>query len=471
MHFGQEILERTAVVINENFIEARLSIGLPARGRTILANQAEKIFNEQLPHIVHSSMFFKNVDGIKAQRHVELMEDQEYLRKQLKERGLVAFVANGAILPRESGISDKPLKSDSIVPFQSPRELEVEFHLPNYGRIKGMGIKQGITLIVGGGYHGKSTLLKSIEFGVYNHIEGDGREYVISIGNAMKIRAEDGRFIQNVDISSFINNLPGKQNTKHFSTENASGSTSQAANIIEAIEAGAELLLLDEDTSATNFMIRDARMQRLVHNDKEPITPFIDRVRQIYNELGISTVLVVGGSGDYFDVADTVILMDEYIPNEATKQAKYIAEELSTKRVIEDNGELKLSIQRIPLPVSFETRSRKEKIKAKGTFSILYGSFEIDLQSVEQLVDSNQTTAIGLIIKYIRERYADGKHTLHEILTKVFDDIHWHGIDCISPFKGQHPGDYAMPRIQEVFAAINRLRNLKISHRHSAGNL
>ena len=101
-----------------------------------------------------------------------------------------------------------------------------------------MGIRKGITLIVGGGYHGKSTLLKALEAGVYNHIAGDGREFVITDDTAFKLRAEDGRSITGVDISPFIKNLPNKKDTVHFSTEDASGSTSQAANLMEALESG-----------------------------------------------------------------------------------------------------------------------------------------------------------------------------------------------------------------------------------------
>ncbi|NLY43634.1 MAG: ABC-ATPase domain-containing protein [Clostridiaceae bacterium] len=466
---AQEILERTSVVICEKYIEARISVGLPARGRTVMAKEAEKLFFTELPQIVNRSMLFKNIDGEKAKRQVELAEDQEYLRKKLEDSGIVAFIGNGSILPRESGVSDRPLKGKEVVPFESPKELEVCFELPNRGKIKGMAIKKGVTLIVGGGYHGKSTLLKAIERGIYNHIEGDGREFVITCESAVKIRAEDGRFIQNVDISPFINNLPGKQDTRHFSTQNASGSTSQAANIIEAVEAGCRLLLLDEDTSATNFMIRDARMQRLVHKDKEPITPFIDRVRQFHRELDISTIVVIGGSGDYFDVADTVILMDEYRPREVTAQAKKIAKEIATNREKEFTGNLSLSIQRIPLAESFEIKARKEKVKSKGTMSIVYGYNEIDLQSVEQLVDSSQTAAIALMMQYIKKKnLADGRTPLKDILVQVYEEISQKRLDIISPFYGQHPGDYSMPRIQEVFAAINRLSTLKIVHREGS---
>ncbi|MCG8502652.1 MAG: ABC-ATPase domain-containing protein [Firmicutes bacterium] len=459
---GQEIMERTSVVITEAYIEARLSIGLPARGRTVLGKQAQKMFTQQLAEIVGKGMLYRSIDGAKAKKHVELTEDQEMLRSMLKDRGLVAFVANGSILPRESGVSDRPLKGGHVIVFQSPQSLEVSVELPHAGTIKGMGIRQGVTLIVGGGYHGKSTLLKAVERGIYNHIPGDGREYVITVNNAVKIRAEDGRFVENVDISPFINNLPSKQNTGRFSTLNASGSTSQAANISEAIEAQTELLLLDEDTCATNFMIRDARMQRLVHSEKEPITPFIDRVKQLYNCLNISTLLVIGGAGDYFDVADTVILMDEYVPYEQTEQAKQIADQFPAQRMVTGHDTFEISLQRVPLPVGFEIQSRKEKVKSKGTLSILYGYHEIDLQDVEQLVDSSQTTAIGLIMQYIKKKYVDGQGTLSEILQKVYDDMERYGLDVIAPFQGQHPGDYAMPRIQETFAAINRLRTLKV---------
>lgn len=462
---GQEILERTSVVITKQYIEARLSIGLPARGRTVLGKQAEVMFNRQLPDIVRNAMLYQNINGRKAKHHVELAEDQEYLRNQLQEKGFIAFIANGSILPRESGVSDRPLSKENVVPFQSPKTLEVDIHLPNYGSIKGMGIRKGITLIVGGGYHGKSTLLKAMERGVYNHIPGDGREYVVTVESAIKIRAEDGRFVQSVDISPFINNLPSKQNTRQLSTLNASGSTSQAANISEAIEAGCELLLLDEDTCATNFMIRDARMQRLVQKEKEPITPFIDRVKQLYTKLDISSVLVIGGAGDYFDVADTVILMDEYIPHEVTEQATEIARQLPAQRILRNDEPFDIHVKRVPLPVSFEIKGKKEKVKSKGTFSILYGYDEIDLQNVEQLVDSNQTVAIGLIMKYIKNKYVNGKDTLHEILQKVFEDIKQKGLDVIAPFPGQHPGDYSMPRVQETFAAINRLRTLKVRQR------
>ena len=314
-----------------------------------------------------------------------------------------------------SGIDDRPLPEEAAVLFQSPPGLEVEFVCPHRGPVRGMGIPAGVTLIVGGGYHGKSTLLAALEKGVYNHIPGDGRELAVTVADSVKIRAEDGRFIENVDISPFIRNLPLNLDTRSFSSTDASGSTSQAANIMEALEAGARLLLVDEDTSATNFMIRDERMQSLVAKEKEPITPFIDKVRQLYGDLGVSTILVMGGSGDYFDVADTVIMMDEYRPRDATAEARRIAESFASRRRFEGGQHFGAVKGRRPLPEGFDPRKGKRlqaKISARSINSIAFGNATIDLSGVEQLVDISQTRAIGDIIHYAMKKYIDGKRSL-----------------------------------------------------------
>ncbi|NLO81490.1 MAG: ABC-ATPase domain-containing protein [Clostridiales bacterium] len=458
---GQEMLNRTSVIINSTGIEARLSMGLPAQGRRVLAGQAADMFFIELPRLVERSLVYRNLDGEGLEKQVNLAEDQWVLRRKIEEMGLVAFVANGSILPRRSGVDDRPLQRGAV-PFVSPPELEVEVGLPHAGRVKGMGIPRGITLIVGGGYHGKSTLLRAIERGVYDHIPGDGREFVVTVEDAVKIRAEDGRRVEKVDISPFISNLPGGVSTGAFSTDNASGSTSQATNIMEALEVGTSLLLLDEDTSATNFMIRDARMQALVHKDSEPITPFIDRVVDLYQQLGVSTIIVVGGSGDYFDVAHRVIMMDRFTPKDVTKRAKEIALEFATHRRREAAGLPICITHRCPIPQSFEIEGRKQKIKSRGLDNIQYGYTNLELDDVEQLVDANQTRAIGDIIRYAVKNYVDGKATLREIVWKVHRDIEERGLDIISPFKGLHPGDYAQPRPQEIAAAINRLRILEV---------
>lgn len=456
---GQQILPRTAIAIGEDFVEARLSLGLPASGRKVLGREAEEMFFQELPSLARL-LLAENVDLRAARKHTELVEDQEYLRSQLPKLGLAAFLAEGSILPRESGVSDRPLPG--AVPLEVPRELAVSVELPNRGRIVGLGIPLGVTLIVGGGYHGKSTLLRALERGIYNHIAGDGREFVITDPKAVKIRAEDGRRVEKVDISPFINNLPFGKSTEQFSTEQASGSTSEAANIIEALECGAKVLLLDEDTSATNFMIRDSRMQELVVKEKEPITPFIDKVRQLYEEHQVSTVLVVGGCGDYFQVADTVLMMDEYRPKVATREAKAIAAKYPLARKPEGGTCFGVISERVPLPAGIDpTRGGKVKVKARRLDEIQFGSQEIDLSRIEQLVDPSQTRAIGALLAYASRKLVDGRRSIRQIAEEI-EKLQQNGLDFLARSPGEHPGDYAAVRGLELAAALNRLRTLKV---------
>ena len=461
---GQEILERSCVNISPQRLEVRFVMGLPAAGRTILGGQAIEMFFDELPKVVRDSCFYRNLPAHEVKEHVTTSEDATFIRRRLRDLKLVAFIADGAILPRESGISQRPMPKGEAIPFKSPPSLRVTIETPNHGPITGMGIPEGVTLIVGGGYHGKSTLLRAIERGVYNHIPGDGREFVVTIEEAVKIRAEDGRRVERVDISPFIHNLPGGRDTESFSTDDASGSTSQAANIIEALEVGAKLLLIDEDTSATNFMIRDARMQRLVAKEKEPITPFIDRVRQLYEELGVSTILVMGGSGDYFDVADTVIMMDNFLPRDVTEEAKRIAKEMATGRVKEAADSFKAIRERCPHPGSIEPhKGEKLKLDAKGLHTIVIGRSIIDLSLVEQLVDESQTRAIAYAIYHALRRYMDGGTTLKEIVERIERDIDQFGLDVLAPHRGMRPHNFARPRKFEIAAALNRLRTLRVT--------
>ena len=451
----QEILERTAIIRNKNFFEARFYVGFPARGRSVLARELEKIIFNIIPNIVENTFIYKNINKLNLINRVKLIEDQFYIRKNLKEKGLVAFVANESILPRESGVSARPLRNGKK--FISPQALEVEFDTPNRGKIKGMGIPKGITLIIGGGYHGKSTLLRALELGIYNHIEGDGREFVITDESALKVRAEDGRAITSTDISLFINNLPNGKDTIKFNTENASGSTSQAANIIEAIESKSKVLLIDEDTSATNFMIRDDIMQQLVVKEKEPITPFIDVAKSLYKQLGISTILVAGSCGDFFDIADLVIQMDSYEPYEVTAKAK----ELSRGKVsLRDDLDISIDFRRVLDKGSISEGPKGIKIKTLGKDGLSINKENIDLKSVEQIVDGEQINTIGMAIKFIEDKYSGKDLTIEKIVDEIEKDITKNliGIDNI---KGGN-GSLAMPRKQEILCAINRLRTLKI---------
>ena len=453
---GQEILQRSGAVINERQLEVRIEIGLPAAGRRILGKAASHLLIQILPRIAEQALLYQNINQKALAKQITLMEDQQALRKQLVEKNLVAFVANGAILPRESGVSDKPLLGESI-PFKSPESLEIEMDLPHSGKIKGMGIPKGITLIVGGGYHGKSTLLNALEKGVYNHILGDGREFVITSEDAAKIRAEDRRFAKNINISSFINHLPNGKDTKTFSTENASGSTSQATNVMEALEVGSSVLLIDEDTSATNFMIRDDRMQLLVAAEKEPITPFVQKVKQLYKEKGVSTILVVGGSGAYFDVADHVIMMDGYIPLDVTEKAKKIVQN-ENKVNLEKEKAFGDITPRIILDKGWE---KEAKVKMRNKNLISYGKIDIDLSGLEQLVSEEQTECIGMMLQYASTHLFKDNLSIDEMAERLYALIEKKGLEIISPYKG-HPGNIALPRKHEFCGVLSRYRGLDI---------
>lgn len=474
---GQKVLERSACRITEESLILRFHIGFPAFGRTINAGELEKILFDFLPKCIESSLLYSRLNPKEVEAAVFLAEDQEEIRSFLQKEGLVSFVANGSILPRKSGVSQLPMK-DSI-PFQSPASMERTIHLPHYGDITGMAVPQGVTLIVGGGYHGKSTLLSAIQDGVYNHIKGDGREFVITEDTAMKLRAEDGRSIRNVDISLFINDLPNKKDTRCFSTEDASGSTSQAAGVIESIESGSRLFLMDEDTSATNFMVRDAFMQQVISRDKEPITPFIERVRTLYETAGISTIMVAGSSGAFFYIADHILLMDCYRAVDITERVKALCEEQPAshgevpdfilpdfQRVLPDYQRkqsdrpsykgLQNSGKNADRGDSRNSRHEHMKIKSSGVESFSLDKEIINVRYLEQLADPEQTTALAYLLRYCLEQVMDGKRTVQEsihLVMDAFDDKGWSAF-C-SPYI---PCGLAKPRVQELYACLNRFR-------------
>lgn len=472
-HCGQEILSRTACEITEKGITARFFVGFPANGRTINATELEKILFDFLPVCIQKSFFYSSLNAKELQNYIELAEDQEFIRQTLPAKNLCAFIADGSILPRESGISSRPMKAS--IPFTSPDSLRISINLPHKGKITGMGIPKGITLIVGGGYHGKSTLLNALELGVYNHIPGDGREYVITDATAVKLRSEDGRFIKDVDISMFINDLPNKKDTRCFSTLDASGSTSQAAGIVESMEAGSHLFLLDEDTSATNFMVRDAFMQQVIQREKEPITPFLERAEDLYKKAGISTILVAGSSGAFFHIADTIIQMDNYVPKDITASVKKLCSQYPLPAVSVTDFQLPHSHRIMSRPAESSKRlihnsrgnhsdsgaAKPERLKTRisGTDGFSLGRQEIDLRYTEQLIDAEQTAALGLLLKYAVEHLADGRRTLPEIVQFLWKNLSLHGLSFFTENQKISCG-YATPRIQEIYACLNRYRGL-----------
>jgi predicted ABC-class ATPase len=457
---GQEVLVRSSVIVSpDGAVEARFRAGLPARGRTILGREAAALLSVDVPAAVQRALVFASLDADALRTHVEVVEDARALRARLEGAGLIAFIADGARLPRRSGIDDRPLLDDGVVAFRAPEELRVTLRAPNAGDVLGLGVPHGVTLIVGGGFHGKSTLLRAIERGVYDHIPGDGRERVVTDARAVKVRAEDGRSVAGTDIANFIGRIPGGADTSFFVTANASGSTSQAASIIEALEVGARALLLDEDTSATNFMIRDARMQALIADEHEPITPFIDRARQLSDEQGVSSVLVVGGSGDYFDIADHIIAMQDYTPRSVTEDARRIAREQPTRRAAE-GGAWRPLRRRMPLPSSIDpSRGRRDiDIRARTEDRVMFGSEEVELSAVEQLVEPAQARAIAAALAATRGNCIDGRRDVADALQAIMSLLDEYGVDAFQ----EHPvGELAAFRIFELAAFLGRIRSLR----------
>ncbi|MEJ7814865.1 MAG: ABC-ATPase domain-containing protein [Rubrobacter sp.] len=455
---SQVVLPRTSMVVESGYVEARMAVGLPARGRSVDARAARTVLLEELPEVVRKGLVPApegSVDAESSRLHVETVEDADYLRGLLPGLDLVAFVADGAVLPRESGASDRPLE-EGAVPFQSPQEYRVEVELPNRGVVSGMGVPEGVTLVAGGGFHGKSTLLSALSWGVYDHVPGDGRELVVARGDAVKVRAEDGRSVSGVDISAMIGGLPGGRTTEDFSTPNASGSTSQAANIAEALEVGTSLLLVDEDTSATNFMIRDERMRELVR--REPISPFIDLVRPLHRSLGVSTVVVVGGVGDYLDVADRVILLEDYAPSDATARSREVTRRFPPRAALTDR-DVRLPQERTIRASSVELRrGKRQSARGRGLHTIELGRERVDLSYLEQLAEAGQTEAVARVIG---EWAATGEvRGVGELVREALASVSEKGLDSLGGFRG-HPGEMSLPRAQDLAAAINRIRPLR----------
>lgn len=451
---GQEVLARSACEINEKGIIIRFHVGFPAFGRTINSSELEKIFFEFVPGCIEKSVYYNNLDKKDVQKAIYLAEDQQALRNMLRDNKLVSFVANGSVLPRKSGVSDKPMSG--AIPFESPVSMEKTFTLPHKGDITGMAIPEGITLIVGGGYHGKSTLLSAIQQGVYNHVAGDGREFVITDDSAIKLRAEDGRSIRNVDISMFINDLPNKKDTRSFFTEDASGSTSQAAGIAEGLEANAGLFLIDEDTSATNFMVRDELMQDIIGSDKEPITPFLERARDLYEVSGISTILVAGSSGAFFYIADYILQLDNYHTVDITARVRSLCKEYKEPRTRAEGYRVPVFDRVLDKKCIKNGRHDHMKIKVFGCEAFSIDKANIDVRYIEQLIDSEQTMALAYMMRYVLENLMDGKRTVRQIVDETMSVYEREGFGAFCD--GYLPCGLAKPRPQELYACINRYR-------------
>lgn len=472
---GQEILERSSVNLHETwqddfstpafnapgpYLELRLRWSLPAFGREIAGRQAARNLNLDLARAIASLDLRESELGAEAWKHCQVAEDHAALQEILVERGWVSFLADGANLARRSGVSQLPLEGG--VPLTAPETLAQTVQLPHAGAVRGTAIPAGVTVIAGGGYHGKSTLLNAIARGIYPHIPGDGRELVATVPEAMAVRAADGRAVTGVDLRPFISHLPGRDaDPAQFTTANASGSTSQAASIMESLELWGQpaqaALLLDEDTCATNLLIRDQRMRALVSSEREPITPLVDRIRALHRERGISTLIVMGGSGDYLDVADQVLIMDSYRLVDATAQARQVC--VSQPRVDTSLPDFPLPAQRLPQRPEAKRRG-PSRTRALGTQRLVLDRHEVDVADVSGLVDEGQALAVAWALRALLERHFDGRTSLSQALAQVakrLDDV---GLDALGE---AHPAFLVRPRLVDVGAAVNRLRSLQVN--------
>jgi len=465
---GQEILERSSIIVRPDetgekpgwILEVRARLALPAQGRSIQGHEASRIVGRDLVRELEEAMDLTGERGDRLVHHVATLEDHRALTAAVARNGWVSFLADGAVLPRRSGVSDEPL--DGGVPLQAPDSMAAMVDLPHAGRVRGTVVEAGVSVIVGGGYHGKSTLLSAIERGVYPHVPGDGRELVATVPDAVKVRAADGRAVTGVDLTPFISHLPAGRDTASFTTRNASGSTSQAASIIEAVEAGATTLLLDEDTSATNLLIRDSRMRELVAADREPITPLVDRITALFRRRGVSTVMVMGGSGDYLDVADRVLLMDAYHLRDVTEQARRVVAD--QPRPLTELEDFAAPRQRVPEPAPPRTRRGPVRTRAQGTSTLVLDREDIDISDVGGVTDPGQAEAIAHALRALLEQRFDGASPLRECLDDLEALLDDEGLDALTDER-ERPAFLVRPRMVDVGAAVSRYRKLELPGR------
>ncbi|MGH2405964.1 MAG: P-loop domain-containing protein, partial [bacterium] len=452
---GQTILARTACAVSEDHIEVRLALGLPSEGRKVLARAAQTLLFEELPAVVDGGLIWTNLDSNAGRRHVTVVEDYVALADALARLGLVSFLADGAVLPREPGFGDGPLRGRAV-PLSAPDELAVTVTLPHHGPLRGLGIPRGVTVVSGGGFSGKSTLLAAIAAGIYPHVPGDGREGVATVPDAVTIRAEPGRRIERVDVSGFIRQMPQRYDVTALAVEHATGVEAMAASTAEALEVGTSLLLCDEDDSVVPFLARDALMRQLVPSHQEPLIPLIDHLRPLWESRGISSVVVTGGLGDYLAVADTVILMEAFQPVAATARARTIVAGAAER--LSHDPPLLSPAPRYPLPRGFAGLRGRQRVEMRGRGTLAMGRETVDLGGLRQLIDPSQARAAGWAILYgIEKGYFDGATSVVEAIDRVFADIEQSGLGILTP-EDDLSGEHAMPRRHEVAALLNRMR-------------
>lgn len=429
---GPEMLVRNSLWVDNGDLRVCLQVRLPGEGRKIESEAAAEILTMVLPDLVSASLYNDSSRAAQLEAHYGVLADRVEILAELDKRGLCAFVPDGAVLPRASGLSEAPLKD--AVPFVAPPEMAVTLEI--CGReIRGMGIPRGVTVITGGAFHGKSTLLQALTRSVFPHVPGDGREGVVVDETALRVGVEDGRSVRATDLSIFVRDLPGGVSTKDFTTLSASGSTSEAANLLEAIEAGSRTFLIDEDSSAVNFLIRDIRVRKLLGDDREPLIPLTDRIRAIA-QAGYSFILVAGACGDYLDLADNIVVMANYKAECAkfTELAEVNATDKSASankfaEPAEANATAKsasASSVDLPAPRAFadymqplqksvrpaSAVERQVKVKLAGDSLLQIGFLVSDTSRLNTLVDKSQRLGAGFLLLNLLQNAASNADSM-----------------------------------------------------------
>ncbi len=469
---SQIIVARDTVEVTEGGIVLRFMVSFPSRvggGGSFDADQAVAMVAEEIPTIARFTFAYGDYEA-EAVRQLEatvsVLEDRAAIAAAMRRHGWIVFVPDGAILPRRSGVDPRPMASDEAVPFSSPETLRVSVEVPS-GSLTGMALPEGVTVITGGGFHGKSTLLQAITEGVYPHVPGDGRERVVTRADGVMLRSEEGRSVRRVDIHPFIRELPGGRETDRFSTDDASGSTSQAAAIVEAIEAGSRLLLLDEDSCATNLLVRDDLIARIIPSEREPIRPLYETVRSLWHTHGISTVLVAGGLGLFLRRADTVLLLEAYRCRDVTDRVRETigwddgsgAESFALpvpRRLLPGNFDPSFTNRRLAKTVPVRIKPLRQARR-----KLEYGMDLVDLSDVVQLIEAPQTLALGWMIHamYRQLEVADTPLSLVNLLDALEALIDREGLAAL---KHPYPGTLSRPRRYELASAVNRMRSLRV---------
>ena len=474
---GPEMLVRNSLWIDNGELRACLQVKLPGEGRKIQAELAAEILTMVLPDLVSAGLYYDKSDEGALQEHYRVLAERKEILSQLDACGLCAFVPDGAVLPRASGLSEMPL--ESAVPFTAPEQMAVTLNV--CGReIRGMGISKGISVITGGAFHGKSTLLQALTRSVYPHIPGDGREGIVIDETALRIGVEDGRSVRGTDLSMFVRDLPGGVSTKNFNTLSASGSTSEAANLLEAMEAGSRTFLIDEDSSAVNFLIRDIRVRKLLGDDREPLIPLTDRIKELA-AAGFSFILVAGACGDYLDLADNIIVMANYkaecakfspapstsswrgeAPTGSTEPAEVTQAKVTEPTEVTQPRSFVTYMQ--PLQKSVRPTSaveRQVKVKLSGDTLLQIGFLVSDTSRLNTLVDKQQRFGAGFILLNLLQNAAsnnDAAQSVAGVAQKLCENIKNVGFRNLPQGMSR---EMSLPRPVDIAGVAFRLREGK----------